>query len=280
MTANYYTIDELMAVCMSKTIKDRQVVFNGVAVALPFTAMRLAKKTHAPNCIFWAGLAGGINPEPPFLVPTSGDSVMMESAVVKCPKHEVFDMAQKGKLDRIFFGGGQIDQYGNLNNTLIGSPEKIKVKLPGGAGASTLACFAKNFTIWCPRHRAVETKKGKQYTLVPQNDFVTTFGHRTREGVTRKEMGLMGGGPDCLVTNLGVFDFEPNEFKLRLKSYHPGVTIEEIQENTGFELVIDENCSETPKPTKEEIQLIRMIDPLEVRKREFAVRELEKKLYL
>jgi len=280
MNASYYTIDELMAVCMARTIKDHQVVFNGVAVALPFTAILLAKKTHAPNSVFWGGLPGGINPQPPFLVPTSGDSVMLENATVKCDLHEVFDMAQKGKLDRIFFGGGQIDQYGNLNNTLIGSAENIKVKLPGGAGASTLACFAKNFTIWCPRHRAQETKKGKQYTLVPQNDFVTTFGHRTRDGITRKEMGLMGGGPDCLVTNLGVFDFEPQEYKLRLKNYHPGVSIEEIQDNTGFELVIDEKCSETPKPTKEEIQIIRMIDPLEVRKREFAAQELERKFYL
>lgn len=280
MSANYYTIDELMAVCMAKTIKDHQVVFNGVAVALPFTAILLAKKTHAPNSTFWGGLPGGINPQPPFLVPTSGDSVMLENATVKCDLHEVFDMAQKGKLDRIFFGGGQIDQYGNLNNTLIGSLENLKVKLPGAAGASTLACFARNFTVWCPRHRAVTTKKGKQYTLVKQNDFVTTFGHRTKEGVTRKEMGLMGGGPDCLVTNLGVFDFEPEEYKLRLKSYHPGVTVDEIQENTGFELVIDENCSETPKPSKEEIEIIRMIDPLEVRKREFAVQELETKFYL
>ncbi|MEL7567371.1 MAG: CoA-transferase [Dehalobacterium sp.] len=279
MSANYYTIDELMAVCMAKTIKDHQVVFNGVAVALPFTSIMLAKKTHAPNSVFWGGLPGGINPQPPFLVPTSGDSVMLENATVKCDLHEVFDMAQKGKLDRIFFGGGQIDQYGNLNNTMIGSPENIKVKLPGGAGASTLACFAKNFTVWCPRHRAVTTKKGKQYTLVAQNDFVTTFGHRTRDGVTRKEMGLKGGGPDCLVTNLGVFDFEPNEYKLRLKSYHPDVTIEEIQENTGFELVIDENCSETPRPTKEQIEIIRIIDPMEVRKREFAAQELERRFY-
>lgn len=279
MSSNFYTIDELMAVCMAKTIKDYQVVFNGVAVALPFTAILLAKKTHAPNSVFWGGLPGGINPRPPFLVPTSGDSVMLENATVKCDLHEVFDMAQKGKLDRIFFGGGQIDQYGNLNNTLIGSVENPKVKLPGGAGASTLACFAKNFTVWCPRHRAVTTKKGKQYTLVRQNDFVTTFGHCTRDGVTRKEMGLIGGGPDCLVTNLGVFDFEPNEYKLRLKSYHPGITIDEIKENTGFELVVGDNCLETPKPLKEEIEIIRMIDPLEVRKKEFAVKELEKKFY-
>lgn len=278
MISNYYTIDELMAVCMAKTIKDNQVVFNGVAVALPFTAIMLAKKTHAPNSIFWGGLPGGINPQPPFLVPTSADSVMLHNATVKCDLHEVFDMAQKGKLDRIFFGGAQIDQYGNLNNTLIGSPEKPKVKLPGGAGASTLACFAKNFTVWCPRHRAVTTKKGKQYTLVKQNDFVTTFGHRTKEGVTRKAMGLMGGGPDCVVTNLGVFDFEPEEFKLRLKSYHPGVTIDEIRENTEFELVVDSNCCETPKPTKEEIQIIREIDPLEVRKREFSAQELKVKI--
>jgi glutaconate CoA-transferase subunit B len=279
MSVSYYTIDELMAVCMGRTIKDYQLVFNGVAVALPFTAILLAQRTHAPHSNFFGGLPAGINPKPPFLVPTSGDSVMLHNATVKCDLHEVFDMAQKGKLDRIFFGGAQIDQYGNLNNTLIGTVEKTKVKLPGAAGASTLACYAKNYTIWCPRHRAVETKRGRQYTVVTENDFITTFGHRTKEGVTRKEMGLMGGGPDCLVTNLGVFDFEPTEYKLRLKSYHPGISIEEIQENTEFKLVIDDHCDETPKPTKEEIEIIRSIDPLEVRKREFSNQELETKFY-
>ncbi len=279
MSSNYFTIDELMAVCLARTIKDKNVVFNGVAVALPFTAIILAKKTHAPNCIFLGGLTAGVNPDPPFLAPTSADSVMLEKCTVKISKSEIFDLARQGRLDRIFFGGAQIDQYGNLNNTVIGDLDNIKVKLPGGAGASTLSCQAKNFTIWCPRHRAVTTSKGKIYTLVNIVDFVTTFGQRNAEGITRRDMGLRGGGPDCLVTNLGVFDLDPKELKLRLKHYHPGITIEEIQENTEFELIVSDDCCETPLPTKEEIKIIRDIDPLEIRKREFPKEELEKKYY-
>jgi glutaconate CoA-transferase subunit B len=277
MTISYFTIDELMAVCLARTIKNKDIVFNGVAVALPFTAMVLARKSHAPNSIFLGGLTAGVNPTPPFLAPTSADSVMLENSSVKIAKTDIFDLARQGKLDRIFFGGAQIDQYGNLNNTLIGSLDNVKVKLPGGAGASTISCNAKNYTIWCPRHRAKVTKKGKIYTLVEKVDFVTTFGQRDVEGNTRKEMGLQGGGPDCLVTNLGVFDFDPQQLKLRLKHYHPGVTIEEIQDNTAFELLVSDDCCETPLPTQEEIRIIRELDPLEVRKREFAEEELERK---
>lgn len=277
MTIGFFTIDELMAVCLARTIKDKDIVFNGVAVALPFTGIILAKKTHAPNCIFLGGLTGGVNPTPPFLAPTSADSVMLENCTVKLAKSEIFDLARQGKLDRIFFGGAQIDQYGNLNNTVIGSIDNIKVKLPGGAGASTISCHAKNYTIWCPRHRAITTSKSKMYSLVKEVDFVTTFGQRSAQGTTRKEMGLMGGGPDYLITNLGVFDFDLKELKLRLKHYHPGVSIQEIKDNTEFEIIITEDCSETPLPTKEEVKIIRNLDSLEIRKREFTEQELAKK---
>lgn len=279
MSNNYFTIDELMAVCLARTIKDKMVVFNGVAVALPFTAIVLAKKTHAPNAVFLGGLTAGINPSPPFLAPTSADSVMLENCTVKIAKSEIFDLARQGRLDRIFFGGAQIDQYGNLNNTVIGGIDNVKVKLPGGAGASTISCHANNYTIWCPRHRAAVSSKGRIYTLVKKVDFVTTFGQRNAEGLTRKEMGLKGGGPDCLVSNLGVFDFDPQELKLRLKHYHPGITIDEIQDNTEFELLVSDDCCETPLPTKDDIKIIRDLDPLETRKREFTEAELARKFY-
>ncbi|QGP91629.1 3-oxoadipate CoA-transferase subunit B [Neomoorella glycerini] len=271
----YCTIDELMAVCLARTIKDHDVVFNGVAVALPFTAIMLAKHTHARNCVFLGGLPAGVDPQPPFLPPTSADAVMLHGAVTILPLHEIFDLAQKGKLDRIFFGGAQIDKYGNLNNTLIGSKEKIKVKLPGGAGASNLSCFAKNFTVWTSRHQVKPADSRKNYTLVEKVDFITTMGHVTPSG-TRKEMGLRGGGPDWVITDLGVFDFTASG-ELRLKTLHPGVTMEELLDNTSFRPVMAEPLGETPLPTREEIELIRRLDPLNVRKREFSASQLERR---
>jgi glutaconate CoA-transferase, subunit B len=262
----YYTIDELMAWCMAKTIKDGDTVFNGVAVPLPFTAIMLAGQTHAPNSVFWGGLLAGLNPKPPFLPKTSGDSVMLSGANPILHLHQIFDLAMRGELDRIFFSGAQIDKYGNLNNTLIGSLDKIHIKLPGGAGSSHIACFAKNFTAWSVRHEAPLTSKGKKiFTFVQKVDFVTTPGQKTTEG-TRKDLGIKGGGPDCIVTDLGVFDFDPETFRMRVKSIHPGLTLQDIQDNTEFELLISENVGLTPAPTQEEVEIIRKIDPMDSRK--------------
>jgi glutaconate CoA-transferase subunit B len=99
----------------------------------------------------------------------------------------------RGELDRIFFSGAKIDKHGNLNNTLIGSMSNMRVKLPGGAGASHIGAFAKHFTVWSVRHEATTTGKGQRiYSLVDKVDFVTTMGHRNSYG-TRKELGLKGG---------------------------------------------------------------------------------------
>ena len=139
---------------------------------------------------------------------------------------QIFELAMRGELDRIFFSGAQIDRYGNLNNTLIGSMSKIRVKLPGGAGASHLGTFAKNFTVWSVRHEATTSSKGQRnYSFVEKVDFVTTMGHRNSAG-TRKGLGLKGGGPDVVVTNLCVFDFDDSGC-MRIKSLHPGVTLQE-----------------------------------------------------
>lgn len=266
----YYTLDELMALCLAKTIKEGDTVFNGVAVPLPFTAILLARKTHAPNCVFLGGLPAGLNPDPPFLPPTSGDSVMMEGAEMEMHLHNIFDMTMRGELKRIFFGGAQIDKYGNMNNTMIGKDGKIITKLPGGAGSSFISCFGQRFTIWTVRHEVKTSKSGKKiYTLVDKVDFITTLGLRTHEQ-TRKDLGVKGGGPDAVVTNLGTFDFDPVTQIMRIKTLHPGISLEKVQENTGFDLVVPDKILETPKPTKEEIAIIRGIDPLEARKRGFA----------
>ncbi|MCX5908265.1 MAG: hypothetical protein NTY64_14060, partial [Deltaproteobacteria bacterium] len=237
----------------------------------------LARKTHAPNCIFWGGLLAGFNPSPPFLPPTSGDSVMMEKASPVLHLSQIFDLVMRGELDRVFFSGAQIDQFGNLNNSYIGSLEKIRVKLPGGAGASHIGCLAKNFTIWSVRHEAKTGGKGKKvYTFVEKVDFVTTVGQKAN-GRTRKELGLKGGGPDRVITNLGVFDFDPESKMMRLHTVHPGVTVQDILKNTGFAPVIQDRVSPTQPPTAEEIAIIRTIDPLNTRKLGFSSEALAKR---
>lgn len=271
---DYYTIDELMALCMARTIKDGDTVFNGVAVPLPFTAIMLARKTHASDSVFLGGLLAALNPQPPFLPQTSGDSVMLEGAGTVMHLHNIFDMAMRGELDRIFFSGAQIDQYGNSNNTMIGKIGQIRVKLPGCAGSSHIACFARKYTIWSISHEAKIGRNGqKNYSLVDQVDFVTTLGQKTSEG-TREQLGVKGGGPDAVITELGTFDFDPQTHVMRIKSLHPGVTLEQIQENTGFDMVQPDNIVETPAPTREEVAIIRELDPLDSRKRGFSDKAL------
>jgi len=275
-TITHYTIDELMAVCMARTIKDGETVFNGVAVPLPFTAIMLARKTHAPNCIFWGGLLAGVNPHPPFLPSSSGDSVMLEGANPILHLSQIFDLVMRGELDRVFFSGAQIDKYGNLNNSLIGSLDRIQVKLPGGAGGSHVGSYARNFTIWFVRHEARTSRGKKSFTFVERADFITTVGRRTHKG-SRKEMGLRGGGPDTVVTNLCVFDFDENTDVLRIRSIHPGFTLEDVLENTEFEPIMLKSIPYTIPPTKEEVWIIRQLDPLETRKKGFSQEALAKK---
>lgn len=274
---DYYTIDELMALCLARTIREGDTVFNGVSVPLPFTAIILARKTHAPNCVFLGGLLAGLNPQPPFLPKTSGDSVMLQGAEMVMHLHNIFDMTMRGELDRIFFSGAQIDRYGNLNNTLIGKYGNIRIKLPGGAGSSHIGCFARNYTIWSVRHDAKVDRGGQKiFSLVDQVDFVTTLGHKTPEG-TRQELGVKGGGPDLVVTNLGAFDFDPESHVMRVKSVHPGVTLDQVRENTGFDLVLPQKITETPAPTREDVAIIRRIDPLESRKLGFSAEALARR---
>lgn len=274
MMPDFYTVDELVAVCLARTIKDNDIVFNGVASALPFTAMLLAKKTHAKNSVFLGGLQGAVNPVFPFLPPVSVDYTFSQVADFTIPVDEIFNMANSGKLNRIFFGGGQIDKYGNANNTVIGDIAAPKVKLPGGAGACSISCYAQNFTLWNTRHFVNEAlRKQSNFTFVDKVDFVTTVGHVTPHG-TRAELNLRGGGPDCVVTDLGVFDFDETSKCMRLKYVHPCTSIDTIIECTGFALNVPGHVQQTPVPTREEVALIREIDSLNVRKRLFAEQQL------
>jgi glutaconate CoA-transferase subunit B len=278
MTPDFYTVDELVIVCLARTIKENDIVFNGVASALPFTAMALAKKTHARNSVFIGGLQGAINPVFPFLPPVSVDHTFSQTVDFTIATDEIFNLANSGKVDRIFFGGGQIDKYGNANNTVIGDIASPKVKLPGGAGACSISCFAKQFTLWNTRHFVNEAaRKQGNFTFVNNVDFITTVGHITPQG-SRTELGLRGGGPDIVVTDLGIFDFDEQNKCMRIKSVHPYTTVDVITASTGFDLATINPCPVTPAPSREEVAIIRELDPLNIRKRLFNPKQLEVKM--
>lgn len=262
-----FSIDEWFVVALARTIRDREVVFHGFGSPCAQVAMHVARHSHARDMLLVEGATYSINPEPPFIPPTGNDLSLQQGASYRMRFEEFFDAAARGDVDRMFLSGGQIDQYGNTNVTAIGPRERPKVKLGGGGGGGNLAATIRHLTLWTTRHRSGRT-------LVQECDFVTDMGHRTREG-TGAELGFSGGGPQWLVTELGVFDYDQTG-SARLRQVFPDVSLETVQAATGFEFAVASDLRPVPLPSAAEIAALRAIDPLGVRRSEFAPEELKR----
>jgi glutaconate CoA-transferase subunit B len=211
------------------------------------------------------GATYALNPEPSFIPPTGNDLALQAGSAYQLRFEEFFDAAARGDVDRMFLSGGQIDPYGNTNVTAIGGRGRPpKVKLGGGGGGCNLSATIRNLTLWTTRHRSGRT-------LVQSCDFITDMGHSATSG---RRSGI-GGGPQWLVTELGVFDFDASGHA-RLLALFPDVDLETVHTATGFALRTLEEPSTVQPPTREEVELVRRIDPLGVRRAEFAPTELER----
>lgn len=269
-------IDELFVVNVARTIKDKTTVFHGVSSPIPMVAMYLAKLTHAKDMVYFGGVSSAVDPNPPFLPPTTNDWIMIQGRTAMVTVDKIFDLAQRGELDRSFFSGAQIDKYGNQNVSMIGTPEKCKIKFPGGAGGCNLSGDCVNYTIWTTRHRAQKKGDRKFFTFVNKCDFVTNVGHVTPYG-RREELDLVGNGPDWVVTELGVFDFDEKTRSMRLRYLYPDTTVSDVIDNTEFELIVHPDVRVMEMPSRAEVEVIRKIDPLGVRKLEYPERELSRR---
>lgn len=267
-----FTIDEWVVVELARTIRDREVVFHGFGSPCAQVAMHVARRTHARDMLLVEGAMYAVNPDPAFIPPTSNDAALRRGAVYSMRFEEFFDAAVRGDVDRMFLSGGQIDAYGNTNVTAIGAagwPEAgtPKVKLGGGGGGCNLAATIQRLTLWTTRHRSGRT-------LVDHCDFITDMGHRTPAG-DRAELGYTGAGPERLVTELGVFDYD-GEGHARLRSLFPDVTREEVEAATGFPLRVAGPLRAPAPPSAAELAALRAVDPLGVRRQEFSAAELER----
>lgn len=264
------SIDEWVCVTLARTIRDGEMAFHGFASPCATVAMHVAKRTHAPRMVLVEGATYAVNPTPAFVTPTSNDWAMMAGAEYVMSFEELFDAGARGDLDRMFLSGGQIDPHGNTNVTLIGTPDRVKVKMGGGGGGCNLSATVRALTLWTTRHRS-------RRTLVERCDFVTDIGHHTRLG-SRRDLGFPGGGPELLVTELAVFDYVDG--RARLTHVFPDVSVEEVQTATGFEFAMADSVELVAAPTAEEIALVRSLDPLQVRKREFVPAELDRQFQI
>ena len=244
-----FTTLELMAVCGARAIKNHEVVFIGTG--LPMIAAMLAKKTHAPEAkiVYEAGF---IDSNAIDIALSIADSRLGYRASGAIGLIETLGlMLQGGHVDVGFVGAAQIDEHGNINTTWIGNFENPTVRLPGSGGGNDIVSSAKRIVILMTH----EKRK-----LVKKLDYTTSPGFLDGPGA-REKIGLRGGGPSLVVTNLCRLDFDPETKRLRLATVHPGVSVQQVVENTGCDLIVPEKVPTTELPTHEELKLLRQIDP-------------------
>ena len=253
--AQDYSIDELFIATLARQIQGDDRAILAVEVPLCLIAWLLAKETHAPDCGCWA-LAGGLDPKPSRLPLSTGDPTLIEGALANLDLSTKVGLARLGRYDVMFLSGVQIDKFGNVNNSVIGSFDRPKVRLPGGAGGAEMIHLVPKVILYRAKH---DIK-----TFVEKVDFVTYPGWI--DTVTWR-----CGGPVKVVTNLAIMDFDEESRQMRLKSVHPGITVDQVVDNTGFALIIPKRVPETEPPTREQVELIRnKIDPEGLRKSQFS----------
>ena len=245
-----------MAYALAKEIKNGEIFLQGLSSPLPMLAAHIAKKFLAPDAVY-INVADTIDPETEKLPASTADILLTNRPVAFTNLYEAFDLAQQGKLGMIFLGAAQVDKFGNTNLSVIGDYHKPKVRLPGGAASSFLCAIAQRTVLWLTN----QTNR----VFVEKVDFITGQGYLSG-GNARKELGLPGNGPSKIITNLAVYDFEPETKHMRLFSLHPGITLEQVKAHTGFDLIIPENIPTTDEPPAEILDFIYQIDPDNVRK--------------
>lgn len=244
-----YNLSQLMVTAAAREIADGEVVFVGMR--LPLLGFLLAKSTHAPEAIgvYELGIVRNtVAPEP---ILTMGDLPNLHRAQWLADTADAMGLLQQGRVDVSFIGGAQVDRFGNLNTSYIGGIEKIETRLPGSGGACDLACLGK-------RHIIVMNHQKRRF--VPGVDYITSPGYGNGVG-WRTRMGLPRGGPAAVITTLGVLRFDPATCEMVLCTTHPGVSVEQVRQNTGWSLKVAAEITQTPVPTSEELAILQKFDP-------------------
>ncbi len=245
METSTYNPTELMICIASRLMEDGTTAFIGTGI--PMLAASLAQKMHAPNLIpiFEFGGTGAILERLPLAV---GEQRTFNKALAASGICDIMETAQRGFIEYGFLGGAQIDPYGNLNSTVIGDHDHPKVRLPGSGGANDVGSHC-----W----RTIIIMRHDKRRFVPQVDFITTPGYLTGPGA-REEAGLAPGtGPYRVVSNLALLGFHEESKRMTLLAVHPGVTVEQVVENTGFALIIPNHVGTNEAPTPEELRILR-----------------------
>lgn len=257
MTAEHagipYSRLEMMAVASSRLLRNDDVALVGTG--LPLVGATLAKFTHARDMyIVMEAVAFDSKPLAlPFCV--ADPRAVYQTPWVPSAAEVMGQLLQNKKIDTGFLGGAQVDKYGNLNSTCIGDYWQPKTRLEGSGGACDIAAMAK---------RTIIIMAHEKRRFVEEVDYITSPGWkvRTRDGrglVDRRELG-MWGGPDAVVSTMGVMRFDPETHEMYVDLYYEdlGVTLHDILENTGFDIDISRAQPSAP-PTAVELDILRNV---------------------
>jgi len=244
-----WSVGELMVVAAARQIRDGEVVFVGMR--LPLLAYCVAKRLHAPHCV--GVFENGVVRDAPTreLLYTMSDTPNIVGAVWCTRMTNVMGLLQRGEVDVGFIGGAQVDRYGNVNSSYIGRVDRPRVKLPGSGGAADIASLAKRLVVILPHGR---------HRLVERVDFLTSPGYGDGPG-WREQVGLPRGGPSGVITDRAVFRFDPVTCEAVLQHWHPGQSLEEVLEDTGWTVRVAPDACPTPQPSAEELGVLREYDP-------------------
>ncbi|MFO0996996.1 MAG: CoA-transferase [Alphaproteobacteria bacterium] len=244
-----YTASELLAVMSARLLKDGQIVFAGVGI--PLLAATLAQRNHAPSLtiLFEGGVVG------PFIVPgelppSTNEQRCTRRANMVLPITDVLLLLQRGYVDIGFMGGAQIDRFGNLNSSFIGDTDNPKTRLPGTGGGNDISSLTQ----------MIVAMKHEKRRFVADVDFITSPGW-IKGARSRSASGLSTGGMWRVVTDLAVMGFDETSREMKVLALHPGVTMEQVRDNTGFAIGAVPSLDQTEAPTKAEIDVLRALDP-------------------
>lgn len=245
-----YSPSELLICLSSRIMEDGNTAFIGTGI--PMLAASLAQVMHAPNLVpvFEFGGTGAILEKLPLAV---GDMRTYNKGIAASGICDIMETAQRGFIEYGFLGGAQIDKYGNLNSTVIGDHKNPKVRLPGSGGGNDVGSA-------CWRTIAIMIHDKRRF--IEKIDFLTTPGYLTGPGAREKAGLPKGTGPYRVVTNLGILGYDDETKAMKLLSVNPGVTVEQVIENTGFELLLADEITTNDPPTAKELRILREeVDP-------------------
>jgi glutaconate CoA-transferase subunit B len=235
-----------MTIAASRLLEDEKVLFAGIGQ--PLAAAAIAKRRQAPNLtVLLEGGMIGIELRPGELPASTNEVRAAIGAHMLTSASDIFLMAQRGFFDYGFIGVAQVDQFGNVNTSIVGDPDAPATRLPGPGGANDIASMCNQVVI---------VTQHEPRRFVEKVDFITSPGYLSG-GQSREANGLLHGGPKWVVTDLALIDFDEHSRRMRVRALQAGVSLEQVEAATGFELLVHEDLHHLAPVEGSELDVLR-----------------------